>query len=224
MYFDASEHIARSNDFPRSQIEAIDEFLAGDKVRRFEMRQVREKTGLNADVSAILDEYVKLRVLSKETVYLCPVHRVRLERTYRNEGKCAHCEKSYALDDCDTKTVYERIHAPDKQPAPASEVRVASSSGPVQQRRRFPKLIEWFVTDVRGCLVAIAGTLIGGYILAKILQPSNDSVTQVETTAEITQEVFVSPTTTLTIVVTPSADSPTEETTAEVTQEVTLTP
>lgn len=61
MYFDASDRIARRGNYPHSQIEKIDTFLAGSKVKRFELRQLQEKTDLQVDVTPILEEYVRHR-------------------------------------------------------------------------------------------------------------------------------------------------------------------
>jgi hypothetical protein len=70
MYFNASERIARKSNFSRTQVEKVDEFLAGPYVKRFELHQLQEKTYLGDDVSSLLEEYVRERVLKKDSTLI----------------------------------------------------------------------------------------------------------------------------------------------------------
>lgn len=113
MYFNASERIASRTHYLRSQIQSVDTFLAGSRVRRFELRQLQEKTGLYNDIAPILEEFVKERVLRKEVFHVCPEDFSQLERINQLEGRCISCDKIYAYEDCPTKLIYERLRDPE---------------------------------------------------------------------------------------------------------------
>ena len=113
MYFNASERIALNTTTPRSTIEQIDAFLAQPDVKRFEPRQLQEKTHLNMDLSPLLQAYVQEGILKTEESYLCPEHGISLRVTRKRVGECDDCGKGYPLEDCDRKFIYERVREPD---------------------------------------------------------------------------------------------------------------
>src|SRR5690606_9305391 len=133
-YFNVSERIALKTTLSRSQIEKVDDFLAGMYVNRFELRQVREKTGLNDNIPEILEEYVKSRVLKKEVVNVCPIHEIVLDRINHNEGFCIECDHLHAYEDCPKRTLYERKRKPDRQKT-HSEVTHQTEGVPVPWRK-----------------------------------------------------------------------------------------
>jgi len=170
MYFDASERIALKSGFSHSTIEKLDEFLAQAHVRRFESRQAQEKTNLIEDLSPILREYVRERVLKIETVYLCPVHEMELRATPQRIGKCDDCGKGYPLEDCPSKQIFVRIAEPDVEPVANIEKLGAS---------RVNKVVWWKqpsnVLAISALIVSVFGVIFAFIAIVPILCPVSDS-------------------------------------------------
>lgn len=199
MYFDASERIAHKTNFPRSRIEKIDEFLAGQNVRRFELRQLQEKTAINDDVSAILEEYVRHRVLRKEPVYLCPDHYTDLKAINKREGRCSDCERVYPFKVCSTKLVYERQRAPDRERISNSQNR-ARSGGKEKPWWKQPvnvlQIIGLVITVIFGIIqaVPILFSADSPKDVQIIVTQSGATLTPTETTPETGETPFPTPT------------------------------
>lgn len=170
MYFDASERIAHKTNYSRSQIEKIDDFLAGQDVKRFELRQLQEKTEIYTDVLPILEAYVRARVLTKKTTYLCPEHLVGLEPVNRNEGRCIDCDRVYPFEDCPQKILYERGRKPDRQKI--HEVATSQAETVTVPWWRDARFVIGILVAVVVALIGVVGSILGGDTI-NIFYPSD---------------------------------------------------
>lgn len=162
MHFEESERIARTEQFPRSDIEKIDCFLAGEQRSRPKLHDVMDKTGVTEDTEAILNEYVKLKVIKAVDRFVCPEHRdeeLKLGRSLlvTRKGYCNRCKRAYPLEGLKAETIYQRT----KKPYSWSDEQDRPSTHP-EQPREIP-----FLKDRKlyiGVISGISGALILGSI------------------------------------------------------------
>ena len=128
MYFKESDRIANEERFPKSAIEKIDRFLAQKQSSRVKLQDVKEFADVHENVAAILDKYVKFRVLKPYKMYFCPEHEDEVLvfgriSAFSKKGVCQHCNKPYSISSLEPETIYERKRKPrewsDSEPADA---------------------------------------------------------------------------------------------------------
>lgn len=186
MYFDASERIALDSSFPRVEIERIDDFLAGERVKQFELHQLQDIADVRNNAEAILEYYIRQRIVDKHVFYQCPVDEIALENLNRREGKCPQCEQIYAFEDCESVWVYERKREPDRKKATDQKI----STIAVTEPRRWWKKPENII-GIIGVILALLAAIFSYIQITPILFPSDDvhdNATHIDST-----EIIVSP-------------------------------
>lgn len=177
MYFNASERIALRTTYPRSSIEKVDEFLAGPDIKRFELRQAEENTNFMPNVLPILQEYVRENILKEELTYLCPEDGIRLKANRNRVGECDICGKSYPLDDCPTKLLYERIREPDVLIANTlKHQNVGTNSERSTSTSLVRKILKFLGATIVAILIGVIGSVIASYIYQSLSSTSTQNI------------------------------------------------
>ena len=163
MYFKESDRIANKEQFPRSDIKKIDEFLAQEYSTQIKLHDISDCTSIQYNLQAIVDEYVSFKVLKPRRKYFCPEHEhtgLKLVGRIKARQKafCYTCNKTYDLDELDFETIYIRVRQPLKW-SDDNCTSVAEKSGKPQ--RPFWTQLQWLVEKlVIPVIIAIIATIV----------------------------------------------------------------